>query len=101
MNGSEYYHYYAIKFFYDKIYKVAENLGMNSWSSSFYSPWGMAYMVSFWGIITSLCLFGRIMLPLPDLIAGGRDAWSGRGGNVSYIFVPTPGKYVICFSHTS
>eukprot|EP00551_Chaetoceros_affinis_P010057 CAMPEP_0203671452 /NCGR_PEP_ID=MMETSP0090-20130426/7234_1 /ASSEMBLY_ACC=CAM_ASM_001088 /TAXON_ID=426623 /ORGANISM="Chaetoceros affinis, Strain CCMP159" /LENGTH=650 /DNA_ID=CAMNT_0050536529 /DNA_START=481 /DNA_END=2433 /DNA_ORIENTATION=+ len=84
IGGSEFYRYYGVKVFLDQINKVAEKLGLESWTSSFYSPWGMIYMVSIWGIITSLCLFGRIMLPLPDLIAGGRDTWSGRGGNKSH-----------------
>jgi hypothetical protein len=72
----------GMKGFYNLIYGIADNLGVSSWKSSFYSPWGMIYMISFWGIITSLSLFGRIMLPLPDLIAGGRDSWNGRANGV-------------------
>jgi len=47
-----------------------------------YSWYGMACMVAIWGTIGSLILYGRIMPPLPDLVAGAPGN-VGKGSHVS------------------
>mmetsp|Transcript_20384 Transcript_20384/g.30070 ORF Transcript_20384/g.30070 Transcript_20384/m.30070 type:complete len:703 (+) Transcript_20384:135-2243(+) len=49
-----------------------------------YGPFGMLAMITVWGITMSILLYRRIVLPLPDLIAGGSIATGhGRGGSKS------------------
>ncbi len=64
--------------------QYAVKIHMNTWKSTYYSPWGMFYMMSLWGVVASLVLFGRMVLPIPDLTARGRESWVGKGTNVSY-----------------
>ena len=47
-----------------------------------YSWYGMMCMVAVWGTIGSLILYGRIMPPLPDLVAGAPGN-VGKGSHVS------------------
>ena len=47
-----------------------------------YSWIGMICMVAIWGTIGSLVLYGRVMPPLPDLVAGA-PVTVGRGSHVS------------------
>jgi len=47
-----------------------------------YSPYGMMCMIAAWGTIGCLFLYGRIMLPLPDLVAGVVGS-TGKGSYVS------------------
>ena len=64
------------------ILSIIDKMGIGTWKATFYSPWGMFYMISAWGILSSLIVFGRIMLPLPDLTSGVRDQFFGRGSGV-------------------
>ncbi len=66
---------------------VADKIGIPNWLVALYGPWGMSYLMMVWGIVGSLLFFGRIMLPIPDLTAGGRD--NGRGSNVSGVSIVT------------
>mmetsp|Transcript_22628 Transcript_22628/g.27744 ORF Transcript_22628/g.27744 Transcript_22628/m.27744 type:complete len:800 (-) Transcript_22628:122-2521(-) len=71
-----------LRFIYRLKVWLKSKLRFGDWKTIFYSPWGMMYMMSVWGIVASLCIFGRIMLPLPDLVAGGVDSmWNGRGSS--------------------
>ena len=81
--GSAYFYKYGMTGIYNRVFVVAEKLGIRNWKSTFYGPWGMFYLMTLWGTVASLCLFGRIMLPLPDLTAGGRDSGNGKGSSVS------------------
>ena len=86
-NGSEprgIQYQYGFQSIIDIFYDIAGKVGIRGWKSTFYSPWGMAYMICCWGIVSSLFIFGRVMLPLPDLTAG-RDSWIGKGHNVSVV----------------
>ena len=99
IGGNPFYH--SMRLFFSKIFQIAENLHMKSWKQALYSPWGMLYMMSLWGVVASLLLFGRLVIPIPDLTMKGRESLIGKGTNVrdvkatniqSYIFIP----HIIC-----
>jgi hypothetical protein len=83
LRGKELFYHYCLKF----TSMVSEKIGIRNWLVALYGPWGMFYLMTIWGIVGSLLFFGRIMLPIPDLTAGGRDNWTGRGSNVSRLII--------------
>lgn len=97
IGGSPIYH--SMRLLFSKTFQTAEKLHMKSWKQALYSPWGMLYMISLWGVVASLLLFGRVMLPIPDLTMKGRESLIGKGANVRYITATTVLSYIF-ISHT-
>ncbi len=75
--------YSPMHFLFSKVLQTRARVNLIDWKLTYYSPWGMLYLMTLWGILSSLILFGRVMLPIPDLASKGRDSWAGKGASVS------------------